>query len=148
MPTPDPVDVSKTIPHQLSNAGKREWRKWAPMVAKNGVLKQTDLPIFCEMCEMQAELKQCEKDEKEFDRQYQIEDPHWNLAGLYRNANGNIIENPFTQKKNRIRTQLLKYWAEFGMTPISRKHVVVEKPKDASKWDRFKAPIRTGNGNG
>ncbi|NTU67983.1 MAG: phage terminase small subunit P27 family [Chlorobiaceae bacterium] len=142
MPKPDAVDASSTTPWQLSPAGKRQWRKWAPVVAKAGVLKETDIPLFCQLCEVMAELRQCERDEKELDRQYQVEDQNWNINGLYRNANGNIVENPKTQLKARLRNQALKLWAEFGMTPIARKQIVVEKPKEESKWDKFTAPAR------
>ncbi len=143
MPEFETVSAWRKPPYNLSNAGKREWRRWSPELIKTGVLKELNVPAFCVLCELQAELKAVTKEEAEFDKQYQtVINPDWTIPGLYQNSNGNIIENPKTQKKNQLRTQLLKCWSEFGMTPISRKGLVVEKKEEVSMWAQFDTPIR------
>jgi len=142
MPTPDMVDTIKSIPSHLSAGGKREWRKWAPIIAKGGIIRETDIPLFAQMCEMLGELKKVEREEAEFDRQAQIEDPDWNIPGLYRNKAGVILDNPKTKRKDVLRMQLLRFLAEFGMTPTARKQVVGIKPEKVNPWAKFAAPAQ------
>jgi P27 family predicted phage terminase small subunit len=143
MPEFETVKGWRNPPYSLSNAGKREWRRWAPELIKKDVLKELNVPAFCVLCECQAKLKSVIKEEIEFDKQYQKLNPDWSIPGLYINSNGNIIPNPKSQERHQLELKLLKLWAEFGMTPISRKGLAVEKKEAESPWARFEAPMRS-----
>ena len=142
MPEFDTVKGWRNPPAMLSNAGKREWRRWAPELIKKGVLKELNVPPFCVLCECQARLKAVIKEEALFDLQYQERDPSWTMAGLYVNANGNIIPNPKSQERHQLELKLMKLWAEFGMTPTSRRGLIVEKEAEVSPWARFDAQVK------
>jgi phage terminase small subunit len=49
---------------------------------------------------------------------------------------------PKTKRKDVLRMQLLRFLAEFGMTPTARKQVVGIKPEKVNPWAKFAAPAQ------
>ena len=57
---------------------------------------------------------------------------------MIKTSNGNAIQNPLVGTANKAAADMMRYAAEFGMTPSARTRITAEAPaQDADPAERF-----------
>lgn len=116
---PEVDDGRPACPRWLSKEAKSEWRYVAPLLHEAGLLTKVDrmtLAAYCEAVSM-------------FRRTTEMLDDGMGLAT--RTHNGNLVQRPEVQLRNKAIEQLQKLATEFGMTPSSRTRFATgEQPTD------------------
>lgn len=107
------------------------WRKLAPMLARRGVLMESDVPALADMCLVKARLDETEE-------------------ALTRNgymatgANGQTVRHPLTMVISQYRAAWLAYCAKFALTPSDRAGVTVEKPQEKTLSEQLNDLVKAG----
>lgn len=108
--TPQLSDGSLKPPKHLGKAAAELWRKLAPQLANNGLLKTIDeeaLAVYCETWQQYREV--CDELEAE--------------GRTTTSANGTVIPHPLAGQLSTLREHLRKWASEFGFTPASRERI-------------------------
>lgn len=125
-----PVDDGKpACPSYLTDEAKTVWRYHADNLHAADLLKKTDRDTFAGYCEAVADFRRATEKLQEEE-----------VRMVYQTHNGNWVENPYVHQKNRAMQNMLKFAAEFGMTPSARTRFKQE-PKDADPLDAFFANL-------
>ena len=103
-------------PAWLSKEGKAEWRRIANELHQAGLLKLVDRAALAAYCEAFGRWQQAEKLVQE-------------KGLLVKTKNGNVIQSPAVGVANVAMRDMLKLLKEFGMTPVSRSRLKVDKPE-------------------
>ena len=109
-PTPAPVAASHPPPEWLDDAAKAEWRRIAPMLARNGLLTEMDLDALTAYCHAWCVWK----DANAKIRQFGI---------VIKSQNGFPMQSPYLPIANKAMVTMKGFMLEFGMTPSSRSRV-------------------------
>lgn len=109
-PTPKLVDASHPPPDWLDDAAKAEWRRIAPMLARNGLLTEMDLDALTAYCHAWCVWK----DANAKIRQFGI---------VIKAKNGFPMASPYLPIANKAMVTMKAFMIEFGMTPSSRSRV-------------------------
>ncbi|AOL93972.1 phage terminase small subunit P27 family [Porphyrobacter sp. LM 6] len=120
-------------PAHLSADAVEEWSRVATELFNLGILSQIDRAALAAYTQaygrwVQAEraiAKMAEKDK---------------LTGglMIKTSNGNAIQNPLVGTANKAAADMMRYAAEFGMTPSARSRISAEPPQETGDpADRF-----------
>lgn len=119
-------DSKPACPPWLTDEAKVIWRYHAGNLHSAGLLKKTDRDTFAAYCESVADFQRATERLQREGAQY-----------VFRNYNGTYQENPYVYQKNRAMEKMLKFAAEFGMSPSARSRFKVEQPKTDPLNDFF-----------
>lgn len=137
-PRPEPGDMPEP-PEHLSDEALEEWERMAGVLHNLGLLYDVDRAALAAYCQVYGRWVQAEKalavDAKN--------DP--SRHGLVsKTSNGNLVQNPLVGTANKAAQDLMKYAAEFGMTPSARTRLSVN-PGDKKK-SKFAGLLGVGEG--
>ncbi|AHM56400.1 phage terminase, small subunit, P27 family [Peptoclostridium acidaminophilum DSM 3953] len=104
-------------PAHLSRYAKKEWKRIAPLLHKNGLLTEADIAALGAYCQAYNRWVEAEK----LIRTYGYTDE---------TDKGNIIQRPEVGIANKAMEQMVKYGKEFGLTPSARSNLHIEKPEE------------------
>jgi P27 family predicted phage terminase small subunit len=112
------------MPKGLTAAARREWQRVAGLLRARGVLDALDETALGDYAVCWARLRECEAD---------IES-----RGVLVPGDRGLVKNPACQLARQYRDALVRWCAEFGLTPQARERVRMPEPRpEASVWDQF-----------
>ena len=121
----EPVPSSKlpSPPAFLSDEAKVEWGRVSEELYRIGILSCIDRAALGAYCQAYARWGQAESAIAKMAERDQL------TGGLMiKTTNGNAIQNPLVGTANKAAADMVRYAAEFGMTPSARSRINAEKP--------------------
>lgn len=118
-PKPDTLQKLPRAPKELSDVGKKEWKRTGKELQKLGLLTQIDLSAFHVYCETYSIWIDA------------IHNIH-KLGMLIKAPSGYPMVTPYMSIANKASEKMAKFLTEFGMTPSSRSRINVPKPEKES----------------
>ena len=115
-PTPPAVDETHLPPAWLDDTAKTEWRRIAPMLARNGLLTEMDLDALTAYCHAWCVWKDANQKIRQF-------------GMVIKAQNGFPMASPYLPIANKAMVTMKGLMTEFGMTPSARSRVAVSPPK-------------------
>lgn len=107
-------------PSVMSDDAKREWRRISAELYRLGLLTTIDRASLAAYCQAYGRWFHAER----LLRQFEAKDP---VAGLLaKTTNGNVIQSPLVGVANKAMADMVRYAAEFGMTPSARTRIATE----------------------
>ncbi len=128
---PKPDAVVPECPEHLHGEARKEWKRITQELHKLKLIAQVDRSTLAICCTAWADyVKACEKLVKE--------------GEVIFSEKGGAYQNPWVAIKKRSMDQVVKFYAEFGMTPSSRSRVKVEEstPEDELEKMLFGAGVK------
>ncbi len=107
----------RRAPEHLSEAAKKQWYSVGRMLLKAGVLTEADATILEAFCVVYARWVDSEKQVTK-------------IGSVVKNADGDLIRNPFLMVANRALEQLLKMMGEMGLSPSARSRLKSNLPAE------------------
>ena len=121
---PKPEAGIPDCPDHLEGAARTEWNRITRQLKELGMISKIDRAALAICCTAWADyVKACNKLKKE--------------GEVIISENGGLYQNPWVAIKKRSMDQVLKFYAEFGMTPSSRSRVKVETPGEEEEMEGF-----------
>jgi P27 family predicted phage terminase small subunit len=130
---PKPDIVAPECPAHLKGEARLEWKRLTTQLIKLGLAAECDRAALAICCTAYADyVKACKKLEKE--------------GEVIVTDKMNLVQNPWMQIKKRSMDQVIKSYAEFGLTPSSRSRVHVDKPSEEDELEKmlFGRGVRVG----
>lgn len=129
-PKPD-IGALPPAPEFLSADAKGEWERVALQLHRLGLLTVVDVPSLGAYCQAYGRWVLAERAIAKMAE-------HDLLTGglMIKTTNGNAIQNPLVGTSNKAASDMVRYAAEFGLTPAARARLAIgpfEKTK--SKFD-------------
>jgi len=114
-------------PDMLDEEAQKEWRRCAPELHRCGLLTMVDLNVLAAYCQAFSRWITAERAIATMARS----DP---LTGglIIRTAKGTIVPNPLVTISLKATFAMLRYAAEFGMTPAARSRIALGAHADFS----------------
>ena len=112
---PKPASGVPQCPQHLKGDAKVEWKRVTKELRALGILTKVDRATLTAYCMAWGDLVKAEK---------QIEEE----GEVIVSDKGGMYQNPWVAIKKRSMDQVVKFAAEFGMTPSSRSRLKVELP--------------------
>ena len=105
-------------PPHLNASARQEWDRVAPGLFHTGVLSGVDRAALAAYCQAYARWVQAETAIQKMAEK----DP---LTGglMIKTTNGNAVQNPLVGTANKAAADMVRYAAEFGMTPSARSRI-------------------------
>lgn len=127
---PVPQQYLPTPPSELSDDAKVEWGRVAEELYRIGLLSGIDRAALAAYCQAYGRWVQAERAIAEMAKR----DP---LTGglLVKTTNGNAIQNPLVGTANKAMSDMVRFAAEFGMTPSARSRIEAGPPVGGAKQD-------------
>lgn len=125
-------------PAALNELARQEWNRVAPGLHALRLLETVDVAALAAYCNAWARWSLAESLIAEMAKT--------NQAGglMVKTTKGNVIQNPLVGTSNKAQADMVRYAAEFGMTPSARSRVGSEGGvKPTSKWDGLIGGART-----
>lgn len=122
------VPALPSPPPHLSDEAKVEWGRVSEDLYKVGLLSGVDRAVLAAYCQSYARWVQAERAIAEMAKRDQL------TGGLMiKTTNGNAIQNPLVGTANKAAADMVRYAAEFGMTPSARSRIVAAPPEDGER---------------
>lgn len=139
---PTPIDTSlPSPPCHLDAYGVEEWSRIASGLHAMGVLYSIDQQALAAYCSAYSRWRHAE--EVLQDRVKQAKGNQ--LAALIdKTSNGNVIQNPLIGIANKAAGDMVRFAAEFGLTPAARARLAIDPNK--SKGGKFAGLIGADSG--
>ncbi len=118
---PKPESSIPNCPEHLSREAQIEWERIAPELARLAILTALDRAALAAYCSCWGRWVEAER--------------HVREHGMTVRAPRGIKINPSVRIANNALQFLLKFAAEFGLTPSSRSRIVVGKPDGQERDD-------------
>lgn len=124
------VSKGLSAPSHLNSDAKREWKRVARSLELLGLLSDIDrgaLAAYCQSYGIEAAASRA------IDKHMRSDDGRkWGM--LVATPSGALIQHPLVGVARRARLDMVKFAAEFGMTPSARSRVKVEPGEKGSKF--------------
>lgn len=124
------VPALPSPPPHLSDEAKVEWGRVSEDLFKTGLLSGIDRAALAAYCQAYGRWVQAEKSIAIMAARDQL------TGGLMiKTSNGNAIQNPLVGIANKAAADMVRYAAEFGMTPSARSRIntdAAQAPHDAA----------------
>ena len=105
------------MPKAFSENAIELWKSCEPYAWKTGLLNEETLPNFIDMCSLHDEYIQIAL--------------RINKEGMVlKTASGKQKINPLFNQERKLSSKLLRYYKQFGMTPMSRAKKGLPSPED------------------
>ena len=129
---PKPKIRIPSPPAHLSRKAKDEWKRISTELFNLGLLSGADRAALGAYCQAYARWVDAEKSIANTAKK---DKEHHGL--LIKTTNGNIIQNPAVGVANKAMADVIKYSAEFGMTPSARSRIETSPLIEDEKKDEF-----------
>lgn len=117
---PIPVRSIPLPPEELNVDAKAEWERVSEELYRLGVLTGIDRAALAAYCQAYGRWAQAERALSKFGER----------GLLMRTTNDNWIQNPLIGIANKAMADMVRYAAEFGMTPSARSRIKADAPRD------------------
>lgn len=115
-------------PAELSGDARNEWRRVAQQLHQAGLLATLDRAALAAYCQAFARWRQAERALAAMAEKDAV------TGGLLiKTSNGNAIQNPLVGIANKAAAAMVRYAAEFGMTPSARSRIEAAPRDDGAK---------------
>jgi P27 family predicted phage terminase small subunit len=128
---PDSIKVEPALPDppgHLNDDAKAEWARVAPMLFAQRVLGLPDVAALGAYCQAYAIWKQATDALNVMARGDML-----TKALMIKTTNGNAIQNPLLGIANKAASDMVRFAAEFGMTPSARARINLGDQKSLEK---------------
>jgi P27 family predicted phage terminase small subunit len=134
-----PEERAPRPPPELDAVARREWRRVAGALHARGALGEVDRGSLAAYCQLYSRWVGAEKALAAMAKLDPV------TGGLMiRTKNGNAIQNPLVGIANSAAAAMVRYAAEFGMTPSARGRVAADgEPARLGKKEQAAAEART-----
>ena len=115
---PEPTAVAPLPPPELADDALTEWHRVAAELEPLGLLTRVDRAALAAYCQAYGRWAVAERALAKM----AAADP---VTGglLIKTTNGNVIQNPLVGISNKAAAAMVRYAAEFGMTPSARSQI-------------------------
>ena len=121
-----------TPPTELSGDAKMEWGRVAERLYRAGTLSDVDRAPLAAYCQAYGRWMQAER------ALMRLAEADKATGGLLiKTSNGNAIQNPLVGIANKAAADMVRYAAEFGMTPSARSRIKAEGQTPGDEADQF-----------
>jgi P27 family predicted phage terminase small subunit len=127
----DPIEFPPSAPMppaHLCDEAKVEWGRVSSMLYALRLLSEADIAALTAYCQSWAIFKQATEA-----LQRMAENDQVTKGLLIRTTNGNAIQNPLLGIANKAGADMVRYAAEFGMTPSARARINIGDTGQAKK---------------
>lgn len=115
-------------PAELSSDARNEWRRVARQLHQAGLLAGLDRAALAAYCQAYARWRAAERALAVMAEKDPV------TAGLLiKTSNGNAIQNPLVGIANKAAAAMVRFAAEFGMTPSARSRIEVAPHDDGTR---------------
>lgn len=115
-------------PPHLADEAKVEWGRVSEELYKIGLLSGVDRAALAAYCQAYARWVQAERAIAEMAKRDQL------TGGLMiKTTNGNAIQNPLVGTANKAAADMVRFAAEFGMTPSARSRINATPPGEGER---------------
>ena len=122
------VPALPSPPPHLSDDAKVEWGRVSEELYKIGLLTSIDRTALAAYCQSYGRWAQAERAIAEMGKRDLL------TGGLMiKTSNGNAIQNPLVGTANKAMSDMVRYAAEFGMTPSARSRISATPPDGKDK---------------
>ena len=120
-------------PPHLSADALEEWNRVAGWLHRIGLLSEVDRAALAAYAQAYGRWVQAERAIAKMAEKDQL------TGGLMiKTSNGNAVQNPLVGTANKAAADMMRYAAEFGMTPSARSRIAAQPPEEgADPADRF-----------
>lgn len=120
-------------PPHLTAEALEEWNRVAAWLHRVGLLSEVDRAALAAYAQAYGRWVQAERAIAKMAEKDQL------TGGLMiKTSNGNAIQNPLVGTANKAAADMMRYAAEFGMTPSARSRIAAQPPEEgADPADRF-----------
>lgn len=126
-----PVEIPR-CPAHLQKEAKREWKRIAVELESLGLISQVDRAALAAYCAAWAEAVHCESKIAALN----ASDPDGQAGLIGTTATGYQVMSVWVQIRNRAYDRMMKFAAEFGMSPSARSRAT---PSDNRQGNLFEA---------
>lgn len=121
-----------TPPPELSDAAKVEWGRVSERLFRAGILTEIDRGALAAYCQSYGRWIHAER------AMARLAEADKTTGGLLiKTTNGNAIQNPLVGIANKAAADMVRYAAEFGMTPSARSRIKAEGKAAGDEADQF-----------
>jgi P27 family predicted phage terminase small subunit len=130
---PKTIPALPAPPPHLTADALEEWNRVADWLHRVGLLSEVDRAALAAYAQAYGRWVQAERAIAKMAEKDQL------TGGLMiKTSNGNAIQNPLVGTANKAAADMMRYAAEFGMTPSARSRISAEATsQDADPADRF-----------
>ncbi len=127
------VTALPSPPRHLTADALEEWNRVARLLHRIGLLSAVDRAALAAYAQAYGRWVQAERAIAKMADKDQL------TGGLMiKTTNGNAIQNPLVGTANKAAADMMRYAAEFGMTPSARTRIAAETPTESEDpADRF-----------
>ena len=131
-PTPEPLAELPDPPPFLKLNAQTEWRRLVGQLHHMRLLTALDLPALAAFCSAYADWIEAEESLAVM----AARDPLFK-AKMVRGAKGTFIMNPLVRIAAQARLDMVRFAAEFGLTPAARSRIAMgwDGPQKPGKFD-------------
>jgi len=120
-------------PAHLTDDALEEWNQVATVLFNLGVLSEIDRAALGAYAQAYGRWAQAERAIAKM-----AQKDHLTGGLMIKTSNGNAIQNPLVGTANKAAADMMRYAAEFGMTPSARSRIAAAPPEEGSDpADRF-----------
>lgn len=114
-----------SAPPHLTADALEEWNRVADWLHRIGLLSEVDRAALAAYAQAYGRWVQAERAIAKMAEKDQL------TGGLMiKTSNGNAIQNPLVGTANKAAADMMRYAAEFGMTPSARTRIAAETPEE------------------
>ena len=132
-PEPKPSLELPEPPEHLSVEAKIEWDRVAENLYLSGILAKIDRAGLAAYCQAYGRWVQAEAVIS-----MMAEKDHMTCGLMIKTSNGNAVQNPLVGVANKAMSDMMRYAAEFGMTPSARSRIKAESREEENPYERLK----------
>lgn len=126
---PKPRSRRPQPPKHLNEDAKEEWARIEDELTALGILSGLDRAALAAYCQAYGRWVQAERALAQMSNK---------ADGLIINTkNGNMIQNPLVGVANKAMSDMMRYAAEFGMTPSARSRISASENYDEDPGEKF-----------
>jgi P27 family predicted phage terminase small subunit len=132
---PVPTSQLPSPPSHLSDGAKVEWGRVSEELYRLGLLTGVDRAALAAYCQAYGRWAQAEEAITTMAKQDKL------TGGLMiKTTNGNAIQNPLVGTANKAAADMVRYAAEFGMTPSARSRLSANAKENGGADEFFDWP--------
>ena len=118
---PKPAPALPEPPAFLSDEAKAEWTRTADQLYQLGILSKIDRAALGAYCQAYGRWEQAERALARMAERDAV-----THGMMIKTTNGNAVQNPLLGTANKAMADMMRYAAEFGMTPSARARIKAE----------------------
>lgn len=130
----EPLDAIAPPPEHMSETAREEWHRVIAELFAMRIITRLDLTVLAAYCEAYAIWKEAKLELRRLEKMDGIE-AKLGRHLMYRTKNGNWVQTPLIGTMHKAASDMVRYAAEFGMTPSSRERVSGGIGKPKNKFD-------------